>query len=297
MFPDLVTLALFASAAELGSLTKAADSSCMSLAAASRRIALLEEQFHTPLLKRTSRGVEPTDAGRTLLVQAKELLIGVNRMRLEMGDYANGRRGVVRVLAATSAMTHHLPADLAEFLSGESDVRLAIGEGWSDEIARQVMDHQADVGVVVTGSRTGHLELLPYRSYRIGMVVRHDHPVAQVKNPMYVDVLEHDIVALENGSLMTRALLEQAALAGRTLNIRVQVRSFEAVCRLVQAGLGVGLLPAEPAIGLAAYMGLTVVPLGDDWAERHMNVCFSPGSLRGGPVTRLIEHLSQRRQA
>lgn len=293
MLPDLASLALFASAAESGSLTKAADRSCLSLAAASRRIAQLEEQFKTPLLKRMARGVEVTDAGRALLVQAKDLLVGVNRMQLDLSDYASGQRGVVRIVATSSAITHFLPADLASFLCAQSDVRLSIGEAWSDETARQVMEHKADVGVVVAGCNTGDLELVPYRSYRIGIVTRPDHPLSKAAFPTYDDVLGAEIVSLESASLMMRALFEQAALAGRTLAIRVQVRSFEAVCRLVQAGLGVGLLPFEPSVGLAADMGLKIVPLAEDWAVRRMALCFVASRPEGGAVGRVIRHLSQ----
>lgn len=297
MLPDLTSLALFAHAVEMGSLTRAADSSCMSLAAASRRIAMLEGQLQTTLLKRTSRGVEPTEAGKALVVHAKEQLIGINRMQLAMSDYVHGRRGAVRILATTSAMTHYLPGDLAEFLQLEPQLRLSIGESWSDEIARQVMDHKVDVGVVVTGSRTHDLELLPYRSYRIGVVLRPDHALTSHVSPPYQAVLEHEIVALEGASLMMRTVLEQAAMAGLTLSLRVQVRSFEAVCRLVQAGLGVGLLPLEPSVGLAADMGLKVLPLSDEWAVRHMHVCCTRGHPHGSPVARLVRHLSQSRPA
>jgi DNA-binding transcriptional LysR family regulator len=79
--------------------------------------------------------------------------------------------------------------------------------------------------------------------------------------------------------------------------LRVQVRSFEAVCRLVQAGLGVGLLPLEPSVGLAADMGLKVLPLSDEWAVRHMHVCCTRGHPHGSPVARLVRHLSQSRPA
>ena len=58
MLPDIDSLALFVRAGELRSLTKAAEASHIGLAAASRRIALLEHRFRTPLLERSSRGVE-----------------------------------------------------------------------------------------------------------------------------------------------------------------------------------------------------------------------------------------------
>ena len=68
MLPDIDSLALFVRSAELRSLTKAAEASHIGVAAASRRIALLEHRFKTALFERSSKGVELTPAGVSLLV-------------------------------------------------------------------------------------------------------------------------------------------------------------------------------------------------------------------------------------
>jgi cytochrome P450 len=65
-----------------------------------------------------------------------------------------------------------------------------------------------------------------------------------------------------------RLLAQQAVIAEKTLQLRAQVRSFEAVCRMVQVGLGAGLLPASAAQTMGPSMGLVVRPLADAWAER-----------------------------
>ena len=124
MLPDIDSLALFVRAAELRSLTKAADATHIGLAAASRRIALLEHRFKTALLERSPKGVELTPAGVALLVHAKALLLQINQMQAEMNDHAAGRKGSLRLLANTSAMTETLPDDLASFVAANPDVRL-----------------------------------------------------------------------------------------------------------------------------------------------------------------------------
>lgn len=70
MLPDLDSLALFVRAAELRSLTKAAEASHIGLAAASRRMALLEHRFKTPLFERSPRGVDLTPAGASQIGRA-----------------------------------------------------------------------------------------------------------------------------------------------------------------------------------------------------------------------------------
>lgn len=291
MLPDIDSLALFVRAAELHSLTKAAEASHIGLAAASRRIALLEHRFQAPLFDRSPRGVELTPAGSTLFVHARALLLRMNQLQSDMSDYAAGRRGILRVLANTSAMTEFLPEDLASFTAANPDIRLSIEERWSAEIVTAVLASDADLGIVMEGHANDELATVPYRRNRIAVVTRADHPLANNAAPRFADVLEHDIVALEGSSSMMRLLASQSTIAGRALRLRVQVRSFEAVCRMVQARLGIGLLPLQAARLLAQGLDLAVQPLAESWAERQMLICSRRKRPPAAALDALIAHL------
>jgi len=297
MLPDIDSLALFVRAAELHSLTKAADASHIGLAAASRRMALLEYRFKTHLLERSSRGVSLTPAGASLLPHAKALLVGINQMQAEMRDHANGRKGVLRILANTSVMTESLPEDLAGFARQNPDVRLLLEERWSSEIVGQLLAAEGDVGIIVEGIRTEGLETFPYSTDRIAVVMPADHPLARVPEMKFADVLDNDLIALESGSSMMRLLAEQAVIAERTLQLRVEVRSFEAVCRMVQAGLGLGLLPYQAASVLGKGLGLAVRPLTEEWAERRMLICVRKERATNSSVAKLLDYLADSRAA
>ncbi|MGE0312394.1 MAG: LysR family transcriptional regulator [Lautropia sp.] len=291
MLPDIDSLALFVRAAELHSLTKAAEASHIGLAAASRRIALLEHRFQAPLFDRSPRGVELTPAGSTLFVHARALLLRMNQLQSDMSDYAAGRRGILRILANTSAMTEFLPEDLASFTEANPDIRLIIEERWSAEIVNAVLASEADLGIVMEGYASDDLVTTPYRSDLIAVVTRTDHPLAQRQAPRFAEVLEHDVIALEGSSSMMRLLATQATIAGRALRLRVQVRSFEAVCRMVQARLGIGLLPLQAARALAQGLDLSVQPLAEDWAERRMLICARRKRPPAAALDALIAHL------
>jgi DNA-binding transcriptional LysR family regulator len=291
LLPDIDSLALFVRAAELRSLTKAAEASHIGLAAASRRMALLEHRFKTALLERSPRGVELTPAGASLLPHAKALLHEINEMQAEMRDHADGRKGALRILANTSAMTESLPADLAAFQRLNPDVRLSVQERWSSEIVRDVLGGEADVGIVVEGLQTDGLDTRVYRTDRIAVVMPRTHPLASVPEMKFADVLDDDLVALESGASMMRLLTEQAVIEERTLQLRVQVRSFEAVCRMVQAGLGLGILPFEGASVMGDALGLVVRPLSESWAERNMLVCVKKERTANTSVAKLVDYL------
>ena len=291
MLPDIDSLALFVRAAELRSLTKAAQASHIGLAAASRRIALLEHRFKTSLLERSSRGVGLTAAGTSLLPHAKALLLEMNEIQADMRAHADGIKGVLRILANTSAMTESLPSDLAAFFRLNPDLRLAIQERWSSEIVRSLQAGEADIGVVVEGLNMAGLEVRPYRTDRVAVVMQASHPLAGVPDLKFADVLGDDLVTLESGTSMMRLLTAQAVIQGRTLQLRVQVRSFEAVCRMVQVGLGVGILPFEGASVLGRALGLVVRPLNEPWAERKMLICVKKERATNTSVAHLVDFL------
>jgi DNA-binding transcriptional LysR family regulator len=290
MLPDLDSLALFVRAAEMRNLTRAAEASLITVPAASRRLALLEHQFKATLFERHSRGLQLTPAGERLLALARDVIASVHHMRAEMGNYASGRQSVLRLHGNTSAMTQFLPADVAAFQSAHEDVRIVLEECWSEEAVRRVRSGEADVGVVVEGCDTAGVWTRPYRRDRLAAVLRADDAL-DAPEVAFAELLDRDLVGLEGGSTLTRLLAAQAAGLTRPMALRVQVRSFEAVCRAVEARLGVGILPLAAARSFAESMQLKVIPLTDPWALRRMMLCARSQPMPNTALGALVAHL------
>lgn len=291
MLPDLDSLVLFVRAAEMKNLTRASEACLITAPAASRRLALLEHQFKASLFERHSRGLDLTPAGERLLSMAREVIAGVQHMRSEMGNYARGPTSVLRVQGNTSAMTQALLGDIAAFQRENEDVRLVLGEAWSDDSLRRLRAGDADISVVVQGVDAAGLHTLPYRQDQLAAVLRQGDLLGARQPLGFADLLERDIVGLESGSALTRLLAQEAARLLRAMAMRVQVRSFEAVCRAVEAGLGVGVLPVAATRSFATGMGLQVLPLADDWARRRMILCMRAEPEPGSALARLANHL------
>ena len=290
MRPDLVSLALFIRVAEMQSITKAAEASHIALAAASRRISQLEDQLGVQLLFRSARGVEVTPAGNTLLAHAREMLAKVDEMRAEIADYSRGVKGLVRVFANASALAQYLPDDLATFGAKHPAIKVAIAEERSGAIADAVHGGMADVGIVMEGADAEGLQRFEYRKDTLCAVVPKKHPV-RAKSLEFARLLDYDFVGLESNTVISQILLQQAARAGRPLRLRVQVKSFDVVARLVQAGLGIGVLPEAAASAFARHMGLRLVALTDPWAQRHMYVAVREYAHLSAPARQLVDHL------
>jgi DNA-binding transcriptional LysR family regulator len=290
MLPDLDSLALFVHAAELRNLTRAAEASHITVPAASRRLSLLEHQFKAQLFERHSRGLELTPAGEQLFKLARAVLASVHHMRAEMANYASGRQAVLRIHGNTSAMTQFLPADIASFQNAQPEVRVVLEECWSEDAARRVRAGEIDLGVVVDGADTSGLVVRPYRQDRLAAVLRDDDPIAG-ESIAFAELLERDLVGLEGGSTLTRLLAAHASQLLRPMALRVQVRSFEAVCRAVEARLGIGILPLAAARSFAPSMALRVLPLEDEWALRRMWLAVRAAPVIGAPLHALMAHL------
>jgi DNA-binding transcriptional LysR family regulator len=290
MLPDIDSLALFVKASEMRNLTRAAEACYITVPAASRRLSLLEHQFKAQLFERHSRGLQLTPAGEHLLKHAREVMAAVHQMRAEMSNYSSGQNAVLRVLGNTSAMTQFLPSDIATFQAAHPSIRIVLEESWSDEVVRRVRSGEADLGVVVEGAEVEGLWCCSYRTDRLAAVVRQADAIAG-ESIAFSDLLERDLIGLEGGSTLTRLLTSQAAQHMRPMALRVQVRSFEAVCRAVQAQLGVGILPLAAARSFADAMQLRVLPLSDDWALRHMRICLRGQPAARAPLGLLAAHL------
>ena len=273
MLPDLVSLALFVRALETKSLSKAAEQSHLALAAASRRIALLEHRYRVQLLYRSSRGVEPTPAGIALAAHARRMIEESEKLQADLADYAKGIKGHIRIKANTSAITQYLPKDLAQFALDHPDVKLELEECRSVEVVQALREGRADIGFVMDGVDLEGLLSFAYRQDRLVAVVPRGHEL-RARKVAFVQLLKYDLVGLDSSAAMMRLLGAAALEAQQPLRLRMQVMSFEAVCKLVQAGMGIGVLPEVAARDFVPIMGLRLIRLTDAWADRWMHVCI-----------------------
>lgn len=271
---DLTSLQLFVAVCELGGIGRAARQEYIAASAVSKRLSDLEAAVGTPLLQRRSRGVAPTPAGESLLHHARAVLFGLERMQGELSEYAEGVRGHVRMHANLSAIVQFLPEDLGAFARTHSQIKIDLQEHLSPAIVQAVAEGAADLGIcnLPTHNETSGLQSRPYRSDRLMVVTPRTHPLAQRATVRFTEVLAFDIVGLHAGSSISLAMRAAAAQAGRPLRQRIQVTSIDAVCRMIDNGLGVGLLP-DRAFALMQSLGtLAAVPLDEPWARRELSL-------------------------
>jgi molybdate transport repressor ModE-like protein len=288
---DLADLSLFRHVAEAGSITHGAERAHLALAAASTRIRHMEETLGATLLVRGRQGVTLTQAGRTLLQHARTILRQAERLREELAAYAGGLAGQIRVLSNTNALTEFLPEVLSSFLAAHPQIGIDLEERLSDEIVGLIAEGVGDVGIVAGTVDVSALETYPFRKDRFVLVVAAKHPLAKRARIAFADLLGHDFVGLDRASALQRFLADKAARVGKPLRLRVQLRSFDGVCRLVERNVGIGVVPESTARRVAPTMAIAIVPLIDSWAARELTICIRRFEELPPYARQLVEHL------
>ena len=290
---DLTSLQLFVAVCELGSIARAAQREFIAASAVSKRLSELEAAVETPLLQRHSRGVRLTPAGESLLHHARTVLFGLERMQGELAEYTEGVRGHVRVHANISAIVQFLPEDLGAFAQQHSQIKIDLQEHLSPDVLQAVQEGTTDLGICNLGPQgSGTLQSRPYRSDRLVLVMPAGHALSARDAINFEEALDWDIVGLHAGSSISLAMRVAAAQAGRTLRQRIQVTGLDAMCRMIDNGLGVGLLP-DRAFALMRGVGrLVAVPLAEPWAQRELRVVARDFDALPITARLLAEHLS-----
>jgi DNA-binding transcriptional LysR family regulator len=291
---DLTDLRLFLHTIDAGSITAGAQRANLALASASARVRGLEDTLGTPLLLRGRRGVQPTAAGEALAYHARTLLQHVDRMQEDLGDYASGFKGRVRLLCNTAAMTEYLPEPLALFLRDHPNIDVDLQEEPSHRILPELRAGTADVGIVSDALDLSGLHTLPFRCDRLVVLAPRGHTLARRKRVRFADTLAHDHVGMAVSAALGVYLDDQAARLGRRLHFRARLHGFDAVARMVAQGAGLGVMPQSAASRWQARNGMRMLILDDDWADRQLMLCVR--SMEGLPhyAQALVHALTQK---
>ncbi|MCJ0765143.1 LysR substrate-binding domain-containing protein [Variovorax terrae] len=289
---DLVTLRVIVAVADAGSISAGSNQLELAVAAASARISALEASLGIRIFERSSRGARVTPTGHMLVQRGRELLADADRLTLDLRDYSLGLKGHVRVLANGSSVLEAMPQRLERFMRRHPLIRIDLEEHSSPEICMALLEGRADLGIVDTASPPQGLELRDFFSDTLVLVVPPAHRLAGRRRLALADALEEDFIGLMDGTALSNRLISEAAALGRPVKIRMQMRSFDAVCRMVAGGLGVGVLPLQAVAPQLAMLPLKAIALSDGWAVRTHRLATRSGVALSPAAHTLVQALT-----
>ena len=288
---DPKSLRLFIAVVEEGTIAAAASREHIAPAALSRRLSEMEANLRTQLFARSNKGLEPTPAGLNLLNLARHILHEIEDACGQMREYSAGARGHVRVFANSSSITEFLPTELKSFLAKHSNVQVNVEERTSAATAKAVSENVADIGLLVLPAPDPNLVIFPYRKDELVLIVPQGHPLSSRSSVSMRNILEFDFVGMHSGSWINFQLTKSATELGRTMKLRVQVSGFDALCLMVKAGLGIGILPKNSAKPYQRALRLKAIPLNEPWAHRDLAICMRSYEDLSVAAKLLVDHL------
>lgn len=248
-----------------GSFTRAAEALCLTQPAVTRQIGALEAELRTRLFDRLGRSVKMTTSGEALHRYAEAMVRLEREARQAVADVGSGECGRLIVGASNTLATYVLPEMLRCFRAGYPRVEIAVHTGVSSQLLEMVRGNEVDVGLV-TAEVTDPLLVSMVRSdFATAVVVPPGHPLAGRSSVSATELSDSPLILMESGTSL-RTYVDRVLSAGRVKEqVSIELDNVEAIKRMIEAGLGISMLPevavrAEVASGRLIALKLADVP-------------------------------------
>jgi DNA-binding transcriptional LysR family regulator len=228
--------------AEAGSIGSAAERLFVTQPAVTARIQGLEAALGAQLLVRGRSGSRLTDSGRAFLSYAQRARAVLAAGREQVAEMASGAAGRLAIGAAPAVSTYVLPAVLHQFQESHPRVQLAVRAGHSEEVLQMVLREEIELGLMRPIAHPDISSVLLYAD-ELTLVVHHGHPFASAGTVRMAQLSTEHLILFDRTSSyheLTSALVRQAGIAPRGT---IEVDNIDAAKRMVEARLGIALLP------------------------------------------------------
>jgi len=259
---ELTPLRYFRAIAATGHLTRAAQTLGVTQPALSAMMKKLEAEVGAPLLHRTGRGVELTEAGRVFLIHCEEAVRSADSATRAVRELLGLERGTIRIGGGATAITYLLPPVVGAVRRAHAGLKFYVREAGSTTVAEAVLSGALDLGIVtlpIVLPGADDLLRIPLVEDEMRLIVPPGHRMATphvlsdttparrsrsgfAGSFRWNDLRGEPVVAFEAGSAVRDVIDRAAGAAGVPLDVVMELRSIESIKRMVEAGIGVGLV-------------------------------------------------------
>ncbi len=184
------------------------------------------------------------------------------------------------------------PQDIKTFLERYPNVQVHLEEKISSSVIKSVQENAADVGLFSGTHHVEHdVEVLPYREDVLCLIVPKGHPLIGKPGFRFTDALEYDFIGLHTGSAINHIVANAARARNREMKIKVQVTGFDALCFMIDSGLGIGVLPETLAKRYSRIFNIHAIPIREPWTKRALNICVRSRHTLPTAARLFVDHL------
>ena len=291
--PDLISLDLLRSVADLGSIRQAAIAHSISQPAASTRLRSLEGVLGLELLHRSTGGAQLTPAGHAVMQWSSQVLDDMEALLLATKALRHGGRTQLHVAASMTVAEYLAPQWLAQLAAADPDLHVSLEMANSEQVVELVREHRAALGFVEGSSKLAGLKSQVLLTDDLVLVVAPAHPWARRRTPVSATELAGAPLVLREVGSGTREVLEQW-LAREGLDARpvVELGSTTAIKSAVESGAGPTVLSRLATHADVLAGRLVVVPLAGPQLSRSIRVVWLRNETLVPPARRLLARIN-----
>jgi DNA-binding transcriptional LysR family regulator len=212
--------------------------------AVSHHIRLLEDDLGVPLLERVGKRTFPTRAGALLLEHARRALDELDAARQAIQQLRGVVAGRVRLGTGATLATYVLPAVLGALRRRHPGLELVVVTGNAPDIVAAVVENALDVGIVTRPVRGRHLAVSPYARDTLVAIAAPGSAWRRRRALGPAELAQHPLICYERGGTIRVVIDDWFRRGGATPAIAMELGNAEAIKRLVEAGLGIGVTSA-----------------------------------------------------
>ncbi len=232
-----------------GSFKKAADLLYVTQPAVSLQIQNLEKQLEITIFDRGGRKALLTEAGRLLLDYCERILNQCDEACKAIEDLNSLKGGTLVIGASQTTGTYLMPRMIGLFRQKYPEVSVQLQVHSTRRTGWSVANGQIDLAIIggqLPGDLENLLQVVPYATDELALVLPIKHPLAHKKELLKEDLYKLNFVTLDSQSTTRKVvdkLLKDSGLDMHRLKIEMELNSLEAIKNAVQSGLGASFLP------------------------------------------------------
>ena len=240
---DLLQLEHFLAVVEERTFTRAAERVCRTQPAISQSIKKLEEEVGTPLFARDVHEVSLTEAGKVLADHARRMVALRNEAMRQVAEIKSLKAGTLSIAAHEAAAVYLLPAPLRTYVQRFPDIKIGIYRSRLEEIPRQVLDREVDLGFVKEVPAFHELEWVEVHSDEMVCIASPKHPLAGRDVVTVKDVSSEQFVLHHLCSATADKILRLFEQHSARCRVVAELWSFENIKGFVQEEVGLAIVP------------------------------------------------------
>ncbi|HSI59157.1 MAG TPA: LysR family transcriptional regulator [Ideonella sp.] len=274
--PTVRQLRAFRAVYQLRKLSAAAAQLSVTQSAVSVLIRQLEEGLGVRLFDRTTRSLQPTQAGSEAIVVAERILRDVESMGSSFRDLSELRRGRVCLATTPTLAAMLLPAVMRCFNQSHPQVRVVVDDCAPDQFVSRVVGEHVDFGIGTPERAGGEIVQQTLMRDRMSLVCLPGHPLAARRTVRWADLAGHPLITGRPGYGVRQLVDLSAAKAGVVLEVSNEVSFLSTALWMVASGQGAAILPAAYA-RCSGHAELVVKPLVAPQVSRDVFVVSKRG--------------------